>query len=312
MLSSGAVSLAFPHLVFLVNPEAREGRATARLRGILARAPAWAASSRLVVVATLAGAERAIRAMSPEELPVAAGGDGTVNFVARAVRSVGRAALPMAILPLGTGNAAAHALGVGDLRRALAAIAEGHSVALDALVTDHPRAPLALSSLSAGFEGAVLSGLAGGRGVARAAGLLAALPGALLRRGGIGLEVEGRPLLDPAERAFSAGIYNLPCYAFGRVVLPDADGTDGVAEAVVHRSAGAWLSAIRSGLPTGAPGDGAGPVRSARTATARLVSSGPIQVDGEGTIPASELRIRVEPAAIRIVAARAVPQAQME
>ena len=193
------MSLAFPHLVFLVNPEAREGRATRRLRGILARAPAWAASSRLVVVATLAGAERALRAMSPEEIPVAAGGDGTVNFVARAVRSVGRAGLPMAILPLGTGNAIAHALGVGDLRRALTALAEGHSVALDGLVTDHPGAPLALSSLSAGFEGAVLSGLAGGRGVARAAGLLADLPGALLRRGGIGLEAEGRTLLDPSE-----------------------------------------------------------------------------------------------------------------
>ncbi len=301
------MGLAFPHLVFLVNPEAREGRATARLRGILARAPAWAASSRLVVVATLAGAERAIRTMSPEEVPVAAGGDGTVNFVARAVRSVGRANLPMAILPLGTGNAVAHALGVGDLRRALAALADGHSVALDALVTDHPRAPLALASLSAGFEGAVLSGLAGGRGIARAVGLVAALPGALLRRGGIGLEVEGRTLLDPSEPAFCAGLYNLPCYAFGRVVLPDADGTDGVAEAVVHRSFAAWLSAMRSGLSTGASPDGEASVRSARAATARLASRGPIQVDGEGSIPASELQVRVEPAAIRLVAARAAP-----
>jgi diacylglycerol kinase (ATP) len=304
VLSSGAVSLAFPHLVFLVNPEAREGRATRRLRGILARAPAWAASSRLVVVASLAGAERAIRAMSPEEIPIAAGGDGTVNFVARAVRSVGRAGLPMAILPLGTGNAVAHALGVGDLRRALAALAEGHSVALDALVTDHPGAPLALSSLSAGFEGAVLSGLSGGRGVARAAGLLGELPGALLRRGGIGLEVEGRPLLDPGERAFCAGIYNLPCYAFGRLVLPDADGTDAAAEAVVHRTGRSWLAALRGGLSTRVPLGGEGPVRTARAVSARLSSRGPIQVDGEGSIPRGDLEVRVEPAAIRIIAAR--------
>lgn len=300
---------AFPHLVFLVNPEAREGRATRRLRGILARAPAWAASSRLVVVATLAGAERALRAISPEEIPVAAGGDGTVNFVARAVRSVGRAGLPMAILPLGTGNAVAHALGVGDLRRALTALADGHSVALDALVTDHPRAPLALCSLSAGFEGAVLSGLAGGRGVARAAGLLAALPGALLRRRGVGLEVEGRALLDPSERAFCAGLYNLPCYAFGRLVLPDAVGTDGAAEAVVHRSGRSWLSALRGGLSTREARGGAVPVRTARAVTARLTSRGPIQVDGEGSIPAGDLAVRVEPAAIRIVAARAAPPA---
>lgn len=295
----------FPHLVFLVNPEAREGRATARLRGILARAPSWAATSRLVVVATLAGAERALRSVSEEEIPVAAGGDGTVNFVARAVRSAGRAALPMAILPLGTGNSVAHALGVGDLRRALTALADGHAVALDGLVTDHPRAPLALSSLSAGFEGAVLSGLAGGRGIGRAAGLVAALPGALARRGGIGLEVGGQTLLDPSERAFCAGLYNLPCYAFGRMVHPDSDGTDGHAEAVVHRTARSWISAVRRGLATTEPRDGA--TRTARATSARLSSRGPIQVDNEATIPAAELVVRVEPAAIRIIAATGGP-----
>jgi diacylglycerol kinase (ATP) len=299
------VNARFPHLVFLVNPEAREGRATARLRGILARAPAWAATSRLVVVATLAAAERALRTVSQEEIPVAAGGDGTVNFVARAVRSAGRAALPMAILPLGTGNAIAYALGVGDLRRALHALAEGHAVSLDGLVTDHPRAPFALSSISAGFEGAVLAGLAGGRGIGRAAGLARALPGALVRRGGIGLEAGGQTLLDPSERAFCAGIYNLPCYAFGRVVHPEADGVDGLAEAVVHRTARSWLSAVRRGLVTTAPRDGA--TRTARAVAARLSSRGPIQVDGEGAIPAAELEIRVEPGAIRIIAASGEP-----
>lgn len=295
----------FPHLVFLVNPEAREGRATARLRGILARAPSWAATSRLVVVATLAGAERALRSVSEEEIPVAAGGDGTVNFVARAVRSAGRAARPMAILPLGTGNAVAHALGVGDLRRALKALADGQSVALDGLVTDHPRAPLALSSLSAGFEGAVLSGLSRGRGIGRAAGLVAALPGALARRGGIGLEVGGQTLLDPSQRAFCAGLYNLPCYAFGRVVHPGSDGTDGQVEGVVHRTARSWLSAVRRGLDGAGARDGAS--RTAQGVTARLSSRGPIQVDGEATIPAAELEVRVEPAAIRIIAAAGGP-----
>ncbi len=291
----------FPHLVFLVNPEAREGRATAQLRGILARAPAWAATSRLVVVASLAGAERALRAVSQEEIPVAAGGDGTVNFVAQAMRSAGRAALPMAILPLGTVNAIARALGVSDLRRALTALADGHAVALDVLTTDHPRAPLALSSISAGFEGAILSGLARGRGIGRAAGLAAALPGALLRRSGVGLEAGGRTLLDPSERAFCAGLYNLPWHALGRVIHPDADGADGRAEAVVHRTARSWLSSVRHGLPATSPREGA--PRSARAAAARLSSRGPIQVDGETSIPGAELEIRVEPGAVRIIAA---------
>lgn len=299
------MSIAFPHLVFLVNPEAREGRATARLRGILARAPAWAATSRMVVVATLAGAERALRSVSKEEIPVAAGGDGTVNFVARAVRSAGRADLPMAILPLGAGNAIAAALGVGDLRRALTALADGHSVALDGMVTDHPDAPLALCSLSAGFEGTVLSGLAGGRGAGRAVGVLGALPGALLRRGGLGLEVDGRTLLDPAERSFCAGLYNLPRYAFGRVVLPSARGDDGLVEAVAYRTSRSWLSAMRHGLVTHSPQDGA--VRTARAATARLIARGPIQVDGEAIIRAAEVRVRVEPGAIRIIATAAAP-----
>ena len=151
----------------------------------------------------------------------------------------------------------------------------------------------------------MLSGLSRGRGIGRAAGLLAALPGALARRGGIGLEVEGQTLLDPSQRAFCAGLYNLPCYAFGRVVHPDADGTDGKVEAVVHRTARSWLSALRRGLATPGPRDGA--TRSAQGITARLSSRGPIQVDGEATIPAAELEVRVEPAAIRIIAASGGP-----
>lgn len=290
----------FPRLVFLVNPEARDGRAAARLRGILSRAPAWTRRSRLSVVTTLSGAERAVRALRPDEIPVAAGGDATVNFVARAVRAAGRADRPMAILPLGVGNTIAHALGVADLRRALAAIADGVSVRIDGLVTSHPEAPLALASVSSGFEGQLVSGASRGRGLARVGGLIAALPGALRKHSGFGLEADGAVLVDPAELAFNVGVYNLPCLAFRARIHPDAEAADGLADAVVHLRRRSFTSALRHGVAA----EGAGAVRTARTARMHLASRWPIQIDLEGSVSPGDLEIRVEPAALHVIAGR--------
>ncbi|ABC81833.1 sphingosine kinase [Anaeromyxobacter dehalogenans 2CP-C] len=300
--TSARGEVEFPRLVFLVNPEAQDGHAAARLRGLLSRAPAWTRRSRLSVVTTLSGAERAMRGLAPDEIPVAAGGDATVNFVARAVRAAGRADRPMAILPLGVGNAIAHALGVADLRRALAAIADGRSVLIDALVTTHPEAPLALASVSCGFEGQIISGASRGRGLARVGGLLAALPGALRKHTGVRLEADGVVLADPSEPVFNVGVYNLPCVAWGTVVHPDADPADGLADAVVHRRRRTFTSALRHGVATAAPPSGS--VRTARAARIRLDSRWPIQIDLEGSVSPGELEIRVEPAALRIIAGR--------
>jgi hypothetical protein len=285
--------------LLLVNDGAREGRAAARLDRLLARAPALAARARVAPAPTLAEAVAAVAGLGADEWPVAAGGDGTVGLVARALREAGVHDRPLGILPLGTGNAVAHSLHVGTAGRAVAALLDGVEARLDLLVTDRPEAPLALCSISAGFEGAIFAGLGGCRGARRAAAMLRALPHAWRERGGLHFVVDGATLADPWEPVFNAGLYNLPCYAFGRVVHPDADGADGHAEAVVHPTAASWLAALREGLPTAPPRPG--PARTAHVARAGLRSSGPIQVDGE-PVAAGTIEVAIEQGALRIVA----------
>jgi diacylglycerol kinase (ATP) len=68
------------------------------------------------------------------DLVVAAGGDGTVLGILRGMAGSGAA---LAALPLGTANDFASSLGVGNDRRALAALASGHVRAVDLIACQY-------------------------------------------------------------------------------------------------------------------------------------------------------------------------------
>jgi len=259
--------------LFLLN--ARAGR---RTRGLAEGAGcALEASVETALVSDVDEARARLRGAEGAVVPVAVGGDGTVNLLARALRAEGMADRPMGVLPAGTGNAFAHSFGIGRMRAALDALRSGAPRAIDVLVTDHPALPLALVSFSTGLEGAFLADVARRRAHGAPGYASPQLFGPLARSyRGATLNCDGVAVLQPGETFYSAGVYNLPCYFFGRRMVPAADPADGLAHARVHpRAADYWRTLLN---PGGRPPAG---VRERRFRRARLEAPGPVQADGE-------------------------------
>lgn len=306
-------------LLVLASPAAAYGGTITRLRALIARiSPRFSVELRPVRTPSdmLAG----VRGLRAGVVPVAAGGDGTANLLARAMWKEGLRETPCAVLPLGTGNAFAHALGVGRMGVALEALAAGSVRAVDLMVTSHPEAPAALVSISAGFEGRFIRALAREQTWRRAFAAAHALRAAFEAPDReVELILDGRRFVERGQRHYNAGLYNLPCYAFGAVVHPGADGQDGRAEAVVHASAGSYWRALgkrarwREASVWGTAG-GARRRRSPRmTRWERAWFEAPdgLQVDGEHVGPGC-FEIRVVRAALQwLVPAGAAPASPM-
>lgn len=272
--------------------------------------PVSRALRRLLAVPPLAGRARAAIVGSPfdavralqsgrDEIAVAVGGDGTANLVARALRESASSPL-MGILPLGTGNALAHTLGIGSTESALAALHEGSARPHDVMTTSHPRVPLALASLSCGFDGRFLMRYARLRRFGRGLAAALALPAAMVpRRGGIRLAADGTELVSPADTVFSAGLYNLSRFAGGRLVCRGADPGDGRAEAVVCPTLRCYLRTVRYGFAVDQP-DTRGERLCVRWRHAVLETAGPVQFDGEWAAIRS-CEVRLEAGGVRIL-----------
>ncbi len=132
-LSNGQGTDAPRRLAVVVNPTSGGGRGARLLVDVLGRLGAAGTSVDVVrgrdaaeASALLAAAVDAIA--GPPDGVVAVGGDGLVNLAVQAVAGTG---VPLGIVPAGTGNDVARALGI-DHRRPLAA--------LDAVLTGHTRA----------------------------------------------------------------------------------------------------------------------------------------------------------------------------
>lgn len=208
----------------------------------------------------------------------------------------------MALLPLGTGNILARALGVGDPLRAIETIEHGAVRSIDVLRTSHPAAPLALVSISAGFEGRFLERYAAWRSLGRPTAAFGALLTSLGKGAPIDLDVDGETVLGSGERPFSAGLYNTPFYAGGLAMSPEADLADGAGEAVVYHTWRAYGRALgaatgRAALPPSAE------VLRRPWRRAHLATPGPLQIDGE-PVGAGTVSVWIEPGGLRILGAR--------
>lgn len=287
----------------IVNRESAAGAALPRLRAALGRMPGLMRRCDVVTVRSRAEMRTAVHDLPVGSVPVAVGGDGTLNWLETSLWEAGRQDRPLAVLPMGTGNAFAHSLGLGSLRVALGALECGVERAVDLMVTSHPAVPVALVSLSVGFESRFLRGVAAARTWrrvmtgARALGAATARPWARCT-----LTVDGERLTQADERVYNAGLYAMPCYALGRVVLPEADPGDGAAEAVVSRSWASYWRTLRRGvrlLTERVPADPT--MRRFRTAV--FETDEPLQVDGE-SVPAAPLEVRVQAGALRVLVPR--------
>lgn len=119
------------HTLLIVNPASGQGRAAREKRRLLELV-----SNMPHIRTHLTSGPDDARAMAAQaasgnyDLVIAAGGDGTINQV---INGIGDSGVPLAIIPLGTGNVLAHELGIprNDIVKALQVIGDGRIRSID-------------------------------------------------------------------------------------------------------------------------------------------------------------------------------------
>jgi len=242
-------------------------------------------------------------------LVVAAGGDGTVRACAQALAGT---QVPLAIVPLGTANLVARALGIPrGAGGSLAAAFGGHERRIDLAVAEGA----ATGTAATGTAGAGAAAGAGGLVFAAMAGIgldaevVAATPRPLKRRAGwlayaaagaahlpgrgesftVRLD-DGEPL---ARRARCVVVGNAGLLPGGFTLLPQARLDDGLLDVGILAPAGpvGWLRVAHQVL-TGSGRDGRPLERhQARRVEVRAESELPREVDGEVIAPGRSLTV---------------------
>ena len=287
--------------IFFVNPRARFGRAEKRFAGLWSRFPKPALRAETIVIRSREDMRRPLASLSPGTVPVACGGDGTVQALARALFESGLLHREMGVLPLGYGNAFACALGIRSEMKAVRTLLDGEVRRLDIMTTDHPQAPVVLVSLSVGFESLFLARFARLRALPRPAGaILSLLASARGSYRGIVMRLHRKTILDHCGSVYNAGLYNMPSYAFDWRLPPEKDPEDGRAEAVIARTAFVYWKMLLGAF-----------LGRRREAPKRLVcqswqeacleSPWPLQADGESISPGA-FAIALRPGSLSVLA----------
>jgi diacylglycerol kinase family enzyme len=279
-------------------------RDVARLRDECERAAAAAGWQRPLLLPTTAddpGAGQASRALEAgAALVVAVGGDGTVRECAQALAGTG---VPLAIVPGGSANLTARALGLpGPVVRALQVAFRGHDRRIDLGSAD---GAVFAAMAGIGLDAAVV---AGARGLAKHRtgwpAYAAAAAGQLLRRPvRFTIRIDGGKPLTRVARCVTVG--NSGALPGGFAVMPDARLDDGRLDVVVLAPSGpvGWAH-VGYRIAVGSRRDDAQLERfRAETVEIRAVEPAtrlPRQADGELIGPSSTLTVQVLPAALLV------------
>jgi diacylglycerol kinase (ATP) len=240
--------------------------------------------------------QRLLRAAGPAELVVAIGGDGTLSEV---LHGLADPATPVGLLPMGTANVLAHALGLPRApEHALASFLQGRTRALDVARVGDRYSHLVVG---VGFDAEVVREVE-----ARRHGPItkAAYVGAVLRASRHHRPVPLRVWIDGRELPQTVGlvwIANTPKYADILRFARDTRLDDGLWE-VYLLPTGTWRELTATfvrGLVRHLPG---GPVAMHRARAVRVEAAEPVpyQVDGDlgGTTPVA---VELLPVPFRIV-----------
>jgi YegS/Rv2252/BmrU family lipid kinase len=289
-------------LVFLINPGAGQ-KAAARVKAI---APALFPAAQWQLDFVDLRHWREIRSLAKDAAAkgahavVAVGGDGTVNQVAPALL---RTRCRLGIIPAGTGNGLARALGIPlKAEAACRVLARGHERSIDLGQMDKGRAYANI--LGIGWDAWIATRANELRWLNKISGFLRYLAAGFLCLGKIGaqavkLELDGQKIQG---EYLVVVVANSPQYGFGCTVAPAADLGDGLFDVVCVPRIG-LLDFLRNltRLFTKKPLLGAHFYRAKRI---KLLSGAarewPIHLDGEpgGTTPAT---VTVKRRALRVL-----------
>jgi diacylglycerol kinase (ATP) len=290
----------------LLNPQADAGRA-ARLAEPMRQWLAANAAGTALIESDSIGRSRAMLQCLPEGTRVILiGGDGTLHHMLPVLLAQG---FPLGLVPLGSGNDTARALGLCALswEQALSLALDGPVSAMDTgeLITGRQRVPFA-SSLAFGFDAAV-----GQRAHAapcwlkgRLRTLWAALAElASLRNWPMRVTVDGE--LRHQGRALLATTLNTATYVSGLNGMPRASVVDGRLNLLVAGRFGRlstllMLPRLQRGTHLGHPRVGAVQFRRAHFETREDV---PIAADGEPLKAERDFEVKVRRGALKVVRA---------
>ncbi|MBW3615743.1 MAG: hypothetical protein KY439_10615 [Actinobacteria bacterium] len=232
---------------------------------------------------------------------VAAGGDGTLNLVAQRLWQQGLLAdTPLGLLPLGTGNDFARAVGIPlDAEVAAVVVLAGRLRAFDLLVDD--AGAVAVNAVHGGVGGVAVRHAAPLKPVLGrlAYRLGAAWAGARELGWRVRVELDGEVLVD--GNVLFVGIGNGRTIGGGTVVWPDAHPDDGLAEVIVAAASGN-VSRLRlaAALRSRGLAEADGVVSERGTALRVLGDAIPYVADGEPSGSSASRSWRLHPAAWRL------------
>ena len=187
--------------------------------------------------------------------PVVVGGDGSLHHAVTALYDRGQAgAVPVGLVPLGTGNDFARTVGLppDDPAAAARLVASGAPRSLDLLADDAGGVAVNAVHLGVGARAAraaaPVKGLLG-RAAFRVGGAVAGLASVGWRAA---VEVDGEPVTRPDARVLMVAVCNGRTVGGGTPLAPDADPGDGRLDVVVAAATGplaraAYAAALRRG-----------------------------------------------------------------
>ncbi len=223
--------------VILVNPNARGGHNDRAIRRIAAIVNESAKPARVIETQSAADADRELRELPQGSKVIVAGGDGTVNSVLAAVIEKHHA---LGVLPLGSGNDAARALGTYDV---------DFATTLKRLLTTHTFHPVDVGrahfsgqtryffvALNAGFDASIAARAMNGpkwlRGLPR---YLFATVRELIAIQHWGIELSLDDELHFAGDALFASVLNAPTFGSGMPAVPHARIDDEKLDVLIAR-----------------------------------------------------------------------------
>ncbi|SEM24372.1 diacylglycerol/lipid kinase family protein [Nonomuraea pusilla] len=240
-----------------------------------------------------------------DRVPVVLGGDGTLHAVVAALLRRGEpAARPVGLVPLGTGNDLARALGVPLEPRAAARIVlDGRERPLDLLVDE--RGGVVVNAVHIGV-GALASERAAPlkpvlRRAAYPAGALIA--GVRGRGWRLRVTVDGQVVGDGRRRVLMVGVGNGTSIGGGTPLMPGARPDDGLADVVVSYTVPPWSRLAFALLLRLGRHQRRDDVLTFRAREVRVEGEpAPANADGEPHPPAPRRSWTVHPAAWRLIA----------
>lgn len=221
----------------VLNPEAHAGRAGQAQATLEAALPSRGVDA-AVRRTEGAGHAAAIVQSLPDDFDavVSAGGDGTLFEVVNGLMArPAERRPPLAILPMGTGNAFARDLGLepGAVDAALDALVAGHTRLVDVAEVRHPGGGFHyLNILGVGFVTRAARAATALKGLGRGAYTLGALA-ALLRIPSLPLELELDGARLPVQESFFVEVANSRYTGTRFLMAPDARIDDGLLDVVL-------------------------------------------------------------------------------